>query len=204
MAGNAGNPPKVRQDRSEATRAHILEAAVECFAQQGYDRTSTAAIAKAAKVSQGIIFHHFATKDGLFSAVMRKGIEGFKECVSKTEQSHLAPAEKIQLLLRLMGEMTLANPRRSEIIIRQAFQVRLDTAKAEDFGLMEVLSTFREAFEEGKRSGAFGDIDTQTAALSILGIYLATHVGWSAFGQSDLVPSLQQACSMFLEGVVRR
>ena len=195
----------MRKDRAETTRTRILDAAVLCFSQRGFDRTSTAAIAKAAGVSQGIIFHHFATKDGLFSAVVRAGIEGFRECATKAEESHLPPPEKIQLLLRLMGEMALAAPSRTEIIIRQVFHVQLDSEKVENFGIMEVLSTIGGAFEEGKKSGAFADIDTQTATLSILGIYLANYVGWSALGKSyDFVHALGQACSMFLDGVVRR
>ncbi|HEY3447506.1 MAG TPA: TetR/AcrR family transcriptional regulator [Myxococcales bacterium] len=205
MADDAGERTSARQDRSEATRKQILDAAVQCFAKQGYDRTSTAAIAKAAGVSQGIIFHHFATKEGLFSAVLRTGIDGFKDCLNKAEQSHLAPAEKIQFLLRLMGEMAMAESSRTEIIIRQLFQVQLDPEMVEASGIMGVISTIRDAFEEGRQSGAFGEIDTQTAALSILGIYLANYVGWSALGKSyDFPHALQRGCSMFLEGVTRR
>lgn len=205
MSGTAGERTGVRQERSEATRNQILEAALSCFAKHGYDKTSTEAIAKAAGVSQGIIFHHFGTKEGLFSAIVRKGIEGIDECVERAEQSGLAPPAKLQLLLRLMGEMALAFPARSGIIIRQLFQIDLDAEKMEGLGLARVIATFRDAFEEGKKSGAFGDIDTETAALSVLGIYLAIYVGCSASGNREgFLPALQRACAMFLEGVARR
>ena len=205
MASGARGRTGLRKDRSETTRTQILEAAMVCFARRGYDGASTAEIAKAAGVSQGIIFHHFGTKEGLFAAIVRSGIDDFKECVAKAEQSKLTPPEKIQLLLRLMGEMALAAPARTEIIIRQVFSLELNPEKVGALGLMEVISTIRDAFEEGKKSGAFGDIDTQTAALSILGIYVANYVGWSALGKSyDFVHALGRACSMFRDGVARR
>ena len=205
MASGARGRRGPRKDRSETTRTQILEAAMVCFARRGYDGASTAEIAKAAGVSQGIIFHHFRTKDGLFAGIVRSGIDDFKECVAQAEQSELAPPEKIQLLLRLMGEMALAAPARTEIIIRQVFSLELNPEKVGALGLMDVISTIRDAFEEGKKSGAFGDIDTQTAALSILGIYVANYVGWSALGKSyDFVHALRRACSMFLDGVARR
>jgi AcrR family transcriptional regulator len=195
-----------KRERSEGTRQHILEAALSCFARHGYDKTSTSAIAKAAGVSQGIIFHYFGTKEGLFSAIVRKSLEGFDECVKKAEQSGLPPSEKIQLLMRLMGERTLAEPYRHEIelIIRQLFQMDLDAQAVEGLGIAGVVGTIQSAFEEGKRLGAFGDIDTQTAALSVLGIFLANFV-WSSLSRGhDFVPALQRGCAMFLEGVARR
>jgi len=194
-----------RRERSETTKKHILEAALNCFAENGYERSSTEAIAKAAGVSQGIIFHHFGTKEGLFSAIIRTGIEGFEACVGEVETSALPPAEKILLLLRLMGEMSMEHPARTRIIIRQLFQMELDVEKVEDLGILRVVATFRDAFEEGKRSGAFRDIDTESAALSLLGIYLANGFGWSLLGYGDnFVPALLNACAMFLQGVERR
>lgn len=194
-----------RHGRSEMTRNRILEAALHSFAKHGYDKTSTEAVAKAAGVSQGIIFHHFGTKEGLFSAIVRQGIEDLDACVEQAEQSGAPPPEKMQLLLRLMGEMALAHPARTAIIIRQLFHMDLDAEKVERLGIARVIGTFRNAFEEGKQTGAFGDIDTQTAALSVLGIYLSNYVGWSALGKGDdFVPALGRACKMFIEGVARR
>jgi AcrR family transcriptional regulator len=195
----------VRHERSEATRHQILEAAMQCFAKQGYDKTSTEAIAKAAGVSQGIIFHHFGTKEGLFSAIVRQGIEALEGCAERAEQSGLPPPEKIHLLLRLMGDMSLEYPRRTRIIIRQLFQMDLDAEKTEKLGIARIIATFRSAFEEGKQSGVFGEVDTETAALGVLGIYLVNYLGWPLLGKGhDFVPALERACAIFLQGAARR
>lgn len=49
------------------TRARILEAAYELFSTQGYDRSSTADIARVANVSEGSIFYHFSSKPALLA-----------------------------------------------------------------------------------------------------------------------------------------
>ncbi len=205
MARHDEERATVRQERSEATRNQILEAALQCFARHGYDKTSTEVIAKEAGVSQGIIFHYFKTKEGLFTAIVKKGIEGFDRCVERAERSGLPPREKIVLLMRAMGEMARADPARTSLIIRQLFQMTLDPEKVEFLGIARVIGTIREAFEEGKKSGAFReDLDSETAALSVLGIYLANYV-WSTFADLDgFVPALERACGLFFEGIARR
>lgn len=47
----------------------ILEAALQLFAEQGYAATSTSKVAKAAGVSEGLIFRHFKNKEGLLDAI---------------------------------------------------------------------------------------------------------------------------------------
>ena len=56
-------------ERRAATRAKIMDAAVECLAEFGYAATSTPLVAKMAKVSRGSLLHQFPTKVDLILAV---------------------------------------------------------------------------------------------------------------------------------------
>src|SRR5215213_4288566 len=49
--------------------ARIRRAALELFGQQGFDGTSTRAVAARAGVTQGLVVHHFGTKEGLRARV---------------------------------------------------------------------------------------------------------------------------------------
>ena len=51
----------------------ILNTALKLFAENGYDSTSTSKVAKAAGVSEGLIFRHYTNKEGLLSAIMEQG-----------------------------------------------------------------------------------------------------------------------------------
>lgn len=52
-------------------KALILDAALTLFTETGFHGTSTAAIAKAAGVATGTLFHHFPTKEALIIALYR-------------------------------------------------------------------------------------------------------------------------------------
>lgn len=56
----------VRQRNPEHKRTLLLKAARDLFLTQGFAATSTVQIARRAGVSEGILFHHFGSKKGLF------------------------------------------------------------------------------------------------------------------------------------------
>jgi AcrR family transcriptional regulator len=57
------------QNRAEATRERILGAASHLLHSKGYDAVSSADIAAAAEVSEGVIFYHFGSKRGLLESL---------------------------------------------------------------------------------------------------------------------------------------
>src|SRR5437899_1552091 len=62
-------PRTLNADRSEATRAALIGAGRELFAERGYADVATEEIVRAAGVTRGALYHHFAGKVGLFEAV---------------------------------------------------------------------------------------------------------------------------------------
>jgi AcrR family transcriptional regulator len=56
--------------QSQATRTHILDAAVRLFAHHGYAGTSVQQIVDVAAVSKPALYYHFADKAALFQAVV--------------------------------------------------------------------------------------------------------------------------------------
>jgi AcrR family transcriptional regulator len=59
-----------QQDRSRATRARLLEAAIASLAEWGYQASTVAVVAERAGVSRGAAQHHFPTRDDLFTAAL--------------------------------------------------------------------------------------------------------------------------------------
>ncbi|WP_213947200.1 TetR/AcrR family transcriptional regulator [Luteibacter sp. dw_328] len=57
-------------ERSETTRAAIIEAATRLFGEQGFGETSVDQIAAAAHVAKGAVYHHFASKEAIFERVL--------------------------------------------------------------------------------------------------------------------------------------
>jgi AcrR family transcriptional regulator len=59
-----------QQDRSRATRARLLEAAIACLAELGWAASTVAVVAERAGVSRGAAQHHFPTREALFTAAL--------------------------------------------------------------------------------------------------------------------------------------
>ena len=59
-----------RAEHVQDTRAALLDAARQLFAEKGYASTGTEEIVARARVTRGALYHHFADKAGLFRAVM--------------------------------------------------------------------------------------------------------------------------------------
>jgi AcrR family transcriptional regulator len=65
--------PEVKSRRelySAATRAALLDEATALFAERGYAGTSLEDVASASQVTRGAVYHHFASKQALFEAVL--------------------------------------------------------------------------------------------------------------------------------------
>ncbi len=66
---------KTRVKDPVSVQKRILESATKNFAKNGYAKTSLNSIAESAKVSKGGLYHHFHSKEELFTAVLFQSVE---------------------------------------------------------------------------------------------------------------------------------
>ncbi|MFD9894484.1 TetR family transcriptional regulator [Amycolatopsis sp. NPDC059027] len=63
---------ETRKRDAAATKAALLDAASELFAERGFDRTTVRDIAERAGANQALLFRYFGTKEQLFEAVVAR------------------------------------------------------------------------------------------------------------------------------------
>ena len=137
---------------AEDTRQAILQAASRVFADKGYARATTRALAEAAEVNEVTLFRHFGSKEGLFAAVLAE-FGGL--AISADMQSRLSGDYRQDLLvmgqmlmrvfsergdaMRLMlceathfpelREMMVENPRQLRMMLAAFFQRQIDQGR---------------------------------------------------------------------------
>ncbi len=68
-----------RRDRTHERRTQIIQAALDCFTELGYAKTTMADIRRRSEASTGSIYHHFKGKEQLAAAVYLEGIRSYQE-----------------------------------------------------------------------------------------------------------------------------
>ncbi len=89
-------------------REQLLDRAAELFSDRGYARTTTAELAKAAGVTEPIIYRHFSSKRGLFIALIeRTG----KETLEQWEKDLSGASDAGERLRRVIGDNPMVSVR---------------------------------------------------------------------------------------------
>ena len=71
LARQTTRPPTQRQAQAELTRRTLLDAAVEHFSARHFDDVATTDITETAGVAQGLLFHYFGNKRGIYLEALR-------------------------------------------------------------------------------------------------------------------------------------
>lgn len=86
-------------------KERILAVALELFANEGFNRTSTKRIAEQAEVSEGLLFKHFGNKKGILEAIIDQ--LGQKMKASEQMLSELDdPKEVLSMSIHMPFELT--------------------------------------------------------------------------------------------------
>ena len=82
-------------------KQNLLKAAVQLFSKQGFDGTTTLEIAKAAHVTEPVVYYHFKNKDGLFTYILDKTFSGYFARLNALDNNTLTQFDKIENLIDL-------------------------------------------------------------------------------------------------------
>ncbi len=93
------------QLRSEETKAHILDAALDCFSERGYDATGVAEICQRAGVSKGAFYYHFASKQALFVALLEQWLAALDREMARLAPPSATTVENLRAMVGLLQQV---------------------------------------------------------------------------------------------------
>jgi AcrR family transcriptional regulator len=110
-----GRPARTDGDAS----AIIRTAALNVFAQKGFDRASIVDIANAANVAKPLIHYHFATKEVLWQAAVSQAQSALMAELMSVQvlMSSLNPLQSIELLSKKLVEFAARHPQLVRIVV---------------------------------------------------------------------------------------
>jgi len=104
------------------TREKIINASMKLFAQNGYDRTSVNAIAKEAKISKGLIYNHFETKEDIVKGIVEFFVQ-LAESITKSKDSEQSPKEQLKGIVDNYFNWLKYESAQSSWLLPMAFQM---------------------------------------------------------------------------------
>lgn len=156
------------QVNTSSKREVILDAAEHLFAESGFDKTTTRAIANKAGVNIAMLSYYFGSKEQLLYAVLERFSDGLAKVFSHIEESYATPEERLRNWIIAYVDYIFNHPNHARIVYRQVSV----SSKRED--IVKLVSEFNKirnivlkALNDGMESGKFNKVDAQLAITSI-------------------------------------
>jgi AcrR family transcriptional regulator len=153
--------PRARTRDPEAKRARVMAAARGLLVERGYAATTTAAVARRAGVSEGILFHHFGSKEGLLAAVAGEYGRGLAEAMFAGAPLGEAPPAAGEMLARAF-DYVRERGTLSRLLVLAADPGSRETAHAANRA--EIVGALARALAEWSARGLVRPMDPQIAA----------------------------------------
>ncbi|MBN1872637.1 MAG: TetR/AcrR family transcriptional regulator [Anaerolineae bacterium] len=160
------------KQRREETRASILLAAEQCFAQNGYDATGVAEICARAEVSKGAFYYHFASKQAVFLALLESWLADLEQALMTIAAQKWPIAELLLQMVRAAQTTFQSNLERMPLILEFWTQSSRDaTAHQASIATYRHYQQFIAGLiQRGIDEGAFEEVDPNAGAQVVLSL----------------------------------
>jgi AcrR family transcriptional regulator len=152
-------------------RSRVLTAAVDLFAERGYDGTSVADVISRAGVAKGGFYHHFASKEDLLYEVYGDLISGQLAAMDRILARELPAAETLRALLVDLVVSTAGSTKQALVFWREMH--KLGPRRAEQYRRQRrrCHDTVRRLIRDAQARGEFTSVaPPDTVTFTIFGV----------------------------------
>jgi TetR/AcrR family transcriptional regulator len=149
--------------KPERSRAAILDAAIEEFAEHGIAGARTDAIARAAGVNKALLYYYFKDKEAIYQAVLDHVFSGLRDTVVPKLEGNLPPRERVLNYLGAYFDYIANNPRFPRVVqgewIRSGSDRIGQMKRVAQSYFRPIYQRLGEVLREGIEAGEFRPID---------------------------------------------
>lgn len=139
-------------------RTRVLDAAVELFADQGYDATSVTQVVTRAGVAKGGFYHHFASKEALLYEVYGDLIARQLHAMDEIMTRRLAPGDTLRALIHDLVTSTAASARPALVFSREVNKLGDERTEQYRRARRRYHDTVKRLVRDGQVSGVFAPV----------------------------------------------
>ncbi|MDY0039073.1 MAG: TetR/AcrR family transcriptional regulator [Desulforhabdus sp.] len=154
----------------------ILDAATQLFAEKGFEATPTAEVAKIAGVSEGTIFHHFKTKNGVFIHIISRVMNLYYQKVRAEAENAGSGLEAIEQMIRLHFHFINEHSMEFLVIFRDLpahlLKPDLPHRKVIQDQVEKIFALLAAAIDRGQSDGSIRTVPTRQTAFILRGLLI--------------------------------
>lgn len=147
----------------EESRAAILKAAGQEFAQHGIAGARTDAIAREARVNKALLYYYFKDKETLYGAVLDDAFSGLKATVFRALDGDGAPRDKILAYVGAYFDFIASNQLYPRLMQREMMRAREGQSQHIDkvikTYIQPIFARVSQVLKEGIERGEFRDVN---------------------------------------------
>src|ERR671919_936514 len=95
---------------TQTSRDAILDAAIRCFAANGYSATTIKDLASEAQVNSALLYYYFADKETLYRETLRHVARQLGEAAGRRLDDDVPPDETVRRFVEQQAEFLIAHP----------------------------------------------------------------------------------------------
>ena len=163
-AGGAASGKRLRRDE-------IVVEATRLFAERGYEGASMADLAERVGLRKASLFHHFASKDVLYAAVLERLIIPVSDAIQSAMLTEGSLEHRLDALSDAITQVLHGQPFAARLLVREAMDWGPVMRDHLGSSLQAVLRTAAQFAKVGQEAGVFVEGDTGQLIMTIVGVH---------------------------------
>jgi len=140
------------------TEERILEAAMQVFAEVGFDGARVDEIARRANANKAAIYYHIGDKEAVYTVVLQRVFSSFVRHVIETVQQAQTPEEQLRVYIRTIANNIRKHPHLPTIMMREFASGAKHLPGAIVAEMTKMIGLLSTVLRNGEQEGVFAHV----------------------------------------------